>query len=55
MGITLDYHFPIISAKLNPGDDLRNHPDLLGNALEKPCNTSSKVLTLEILGIYIRR
>lgn len=38
--------FPSPLAKLNPADDLSKHPDLLGNALEKLCNTSSKVLTL---------
>lgn len=54
-GIIWDYHSPIIPAKLNPGDDLSNHPDLLGNALEMLCNTSSKVLTLGNLGTYIWR
>lgn len=54
-GITRDYHFPIIPEKLNSGDDLSKQPDLLGNAPEKLCNTSSEVLTLGILGISIRR
>lgn len=54
MGITWDYHFPIIPEKLS-NFNFSSHPDLLGNSLEKLCDTSSKVVTLGNLGAYIWR